>query len=1474
MSEHSHPLTVAQQEVWAGAVLDESGRKYLNGGYVHIRGRIDVAIFEQALRTVIAGSETLRVRIDATGPEPRQLVTELADWPLRRGDFSAEPDPMAAALAFIDHELTRPFDMAAAPLFDHHLLDLGAAGHLWSVRVHHVICDGASSLAMVRRVASVYTELLAGQPVSEAVFDTVAALLDADTKYRASHRYAGDREFWSGRLDGVGEAPAFTQPPVPEHAAEPIRHSGYLTAAQWRRVRAGADRFDVSWPALLAATTALLLHADTGARTVVLGLSVPAKRSWHAFGMTSNVVPLRLDIDPAGTVGDLARAAQTESRIILRHQHYRWFDMLTHGLVPDNLGWAAGPMLNILPMARELAFGPVRGTLHHISAGAPADFGIGVYDNGDGPLRIDFDTASDRWPAADLAIRHDHFLATLTAVADAADDQVLAGIRSGREADGAIGRGPVIEIGDRPVAAVFEAVAREHPDRPALWAAGGEHTYRGLNARANRLAHHWAREHDVRLGTPIGIGLPRSPELIVAFLAILKLGALCVPVHDDDPGERVEQLMRHTGTRILLRAHADIVAAERAARSCPETDPGRVIPMDLPAWLMFTSGSTGMPKGVEITHRALVERALDSIGSGPEHARLLFHSPYNWDIAAYELWMPLLTGRTVVIAPPGRLSAGDFRDVLAAGEVTAVFLTAGLLQVLAEEIPDSLGRLRVLSSAGDVVPPDAVRAVHAAGPEVQMLNHYGPVEATAFATAQVIADAGDGDEPLPIGTAVDNTIVLVLDTMLRPVPRGAVGEIYLAGAGLAQGYHRLPGLTAQRFVADVSGAPGARMYRTGDYGRWDERGALRFLGRGDRQVKINGIRVEPSEVEAALRRAPGVTAAVVTVHRGRAGKSLHAYVVADTEIDPVRFRAELALSLPGYLVPTAIVQIPELPITARGKVDRNALPAPADTAGAQPARTPRQQILAGLFAAAIGVDRVGMHDDFFRLGGNSLSAIRLVGSVTETMNTVVTLRDVFEAPTVADLERRLLDRHGDPVAARPRLGELPRPAAIPLSPAQLRLWTVNYLSEGRADYLLPAALDLHGDIDPDAVRAAVDDVVRRHEALRTVLPYTAAGPVQRIAEFAPGATDFEVVEIGPEAADAAVAAETRRGFRLMTEPPLRVRLYRLAPDRHLLLVVLHHSAGDGEAMVTLFRDIEFAYRARALGSEPEWAAPAVQLADYTVWLESVTGNEADPAGTAHRAATYWNTELADLPAEAALPTDRPRTERTDSSVGSVALALSPHTHARVLDTARRCGASTYTLLHAALVCALQRLGAGQDLLVGTALSGRDTEELDSVLGCLVHTVLIRTRTAETRTYRDLVRQIRDRLLDAHEHKEYPFDRLAERLRPAGAAANHPLPQIMTTYSRDIEPAGDDAGLGVRLRTLAQHRIEFELLLDLREMVTGAGAPGGIRGDLRYAAELWSPETMNTLATAMTEALEAMCGDIDAAVLPAEQVAAG
>ncbi|MEU8783820.1 amino acid adenylation domain-containing protein [Streptomyces sp. NPDC048637] len=1421
--------------------------------------------------------------------QPVQVVPSAIEVPWRSLDLTAttpEPERRAHAVE-LTREDRRPFAPDAPPLLRFTLLRV--AEHRWQFVFthHHLLLDGWSVPIFLSELFALYEGRALEPPIPYSGYLRWLGRRDASAargEWRAAlagiePTHVGD----SGR-DGWAEAPA--------------RYTFTLPDEMTARLSERAAEWGVTLNSVIEAAWALLLAHLTGCDDVVFGVTVaerPAELPGveQLVGLLINTVPVRVRLRPHEPLSGLAPRIQRERAGLLEHEHL--------GLAAIEEAAGTGRLFDT-----TLAFEnyPLDSAALADPASGVRVESIDVHDGTHYPLalavlpregrltfRLYARTAELAWCGGAETIR-ERLLAACAALTawdehrPMAQTQLMPAPQQSeviRFGIGAPAKPPLrfasavhspLTTPAPSIGAAYEEMVAADPARVALWCEGQEVSYGELNARANRLARHLAREGAGR-GTPVGVSLDRSPEVAVAFLALAKLGAVCVPLHKSFPAEHVRWILDHTRAPRVLD---DLMAAESEARTESAADLPTVIPVDSVACVMFTSGSSGLPKGVEVTHRNILTRAGDPAWRGEEHARVLFHSPHSWDTAVYELWMPLLTGRRVVVAPPGDLDAEDYRRVIEAGGVTAVWLTAGLFDLIADQNPAALRGVRRVSTGGDVVSPVAVRRALRAAPHLRVVNLYGPVENTTFSLGYEIPDglstAAEADDEaaaaLPIGQPIAGTRVLLLDLALRPVPPGVPGEIYLGGEGVANGYHGAPPRTADRFVAAPFGPPGSRMYRTGDLGQWDRAGRLHFLGRQDRQLKINGFRIEPGEVETVLRREPEVGTAVVTARgEGPSGKALIAYVVLTSRLDTAVLRSRLAAKLPGYLVPSAIVELDALPLSGNGKVDTAALPTPRNVTPAAP-RTPRQQVLTAMFADVLGLaGAVSVTDDFFALGGNSLSAIRLIGRIRTHLHRPLSVRDLFEAPTVLALEHRIAKTAQElagpderPAVAAP----LPRTTPIPLSPAQARLWTVNYLGGDRPDYLTTLLFEFDGVLDTSALRTALDDLVTRHEILRTILPYGEHGPEQRILPAESVPLEFRRATIGDDAdLDGAVEAELTEKFDLRTELPLRVRLFRLGVARHALLLVLHHVAFDGHSAGPLHRDLCFAYTARAAGRAPSWPAPAAQYADYTLELQQRLGDERMPDGPAARHARYWTETLAGLPEELALPTTHPRPALTptgaavDGRAASLPFTVGPETHAHLETVAREYSASTYMVLHAALAAALTEAGAGDDIPIGVPLSGRDTDPLDGLIGCLVNTVVLRTDTSGDPTHRELIGRVRDRLLAAHEHQDFPFDSLVELLNPARSPHRHPLFQTAVSYLRlesSAESPSWPEGIDVRLRPTRPTHTELDLLLQLRELRTPDNKPAGIEGELIYSAALFDKDTASGIVHSFTTALTA------------------
>jgi amino acid adenylation domain-containing protein len=823
-----------------------------------------------------------------------------------------------------------------------------------------------------------------------------------------------------------------------------------------------------------------------------------------------------------------------------------------------------------------------------------------------------------------------------------------------------------------------------------------------------------------------------------------------------------------------------------------------------------------------------------------------------FDTFGWEWLMALTTGATLVVIPRERRLGAELTRFLAEYAVSHVTLPPAVLATLE---PEAVSRSVVLVVAGEACPVPVMRR-WAAGRV--MFNSYGPSETTVDATLWRCDPAA---AEVAIGGPVLDTQVYVLDARLRPVPVGVVGELYVSGAGLARGYLNRPGLTAERFVAGPFGA-GGRMYRTGDLARWNTRGELEFRGRADDQVKIRGFRIEPGEVQAAVISHPQVVRAAVVLREDGVGESrLVAYVVTDGAVWTPVLRddvlAHLGRRLPDYMVPV-LVAVDEIPLTVNGKLDRDALPAPQpDAAG--PARRPadpREELVANAFADVLGIDQVGVDDDFFALGGHSLLAVRLASRIRTLLGVELDIRVVFDAPTAAGLAAHLADAAG----SRPPLVARARPARPPLSFSQRRLWFIGRLEGANPVYNIPIAVRLSGRTDPAALTAALRDVMQRHEVLRTMFPTVDGEPFQEVVALDRLDWALSVRDVAPADVAAEVAAVAEHAFDLATEPPIHARLLRVAAQESVLVVVLHHIASDGWSDGPLARDFSRAYAARSAGRAPDWEPLPVQYVDYALWQHELLGEETDARSLLSRQVAYWREALAGVPEVLELPFDRPRPVTPTHRGGQVPLQVPAGVHARLAAVARAQGVTVFMVLQAALAVLLFRVGGGTDVTIGSGNAGRSDEAVDDLVGNFVNTLVVRTDLTGDPTFAELLVRVRERVLAGFGHLDVPFEKLVEALNPARSLTHHPLFQVNLTLQSHAGGTPVLAGVGVTPVEVQTVAAGLDLAFSVQEERDETGAPAGLSGGVIFARDVFDDATVEALVRRWVRVLDRLLTD--------------
>ncbi len=1020
------------------------------------------------------------------------------------------------------------------------------------------------------------------------------------------------------------------------------------------------------------------------------------------------------------------------------------------------------------------------------------------------------------------------------------------------------------------VPVLFAAQVARTPEAVAVSGEGRSMTYRALEDAADRLAH-WLAGRGAGPGRCVALLFPRCARAIVAMLAVLKTGAAYLAIDPEHPAARIGFMLEDAAPVAVLTTTGLAERLDGHGVAVVDVDDLGALGVDSQAWtalpvpaaddiayLIYTSGTTGVPKGVAVSHRNVTE-FLESFEVGPAVAGVWpqCHS-YAFDVAVFEVFGALTRGGRLVVVPESVVRSPDeLHAVLVAERVSVLVQTPSAVAALAPVGLESVALVVV----GEVCPGEVVDRW---APGRVMVNAYGPTETTLCAAVSAPLRAGSGVPP--IGAPVPGAALFVLDGWLRAVPAGVVGELYVAGRGVGVGYLGRGPLTGSRFVACPFGGRGARMYRTGDVVWWGPDGQLVYVGRADEQVKIRGHRIELGEVRAALAQQPAVEQAVVVAREDQPGRTrLVGYVTGAA--DPAGIRAALAQRLPTYMVPAAVVVLEVLPLTPNGKLDTRALPVPEyrDVDRYRPAATAIEEIVSGVYAEVLGLERVGVDDSFFDLGGDSISAMRLIAAVNSALDGAVSVRAVFEAPTVAGLVSRL---GGDAVRLEPLVvGQ--RPAVVPLSFAQQRLWFVGQLAGPSPLYNMVAAVRLGGRLDAEVLGVALADVVGRHESLRTLFAAPEGIPQQLVLAVERADFGWQVIDASgwPESRLAeALDATARHSFDLETQIPLRARLFGVGEAEHVLVIVVHHIAADGWSITPLIRDLGVAYAARCAGQAPGWAPLAVQYVDYTLWQRKQLGDLGDPDSPIAAQLTYWQQALAGLPERLALPTDRPYPAVADQRGATVALDWPVELQQRVRALASEHHATSFMVVQAGVAVLLATLSASSDVAIGFPIAGRRDPALDELVGCFVNTLVLRVQVAGDPTVAELLAQVRARSLAAYEHQDVPFEVVVDRLNPTRSLAHSPLVQVVLAWQNfaglDASiPAGSALGdLHVTPLSVDTQVARMDLTFFLRERFTETGAPAGIGGGVEFRTDVFDAASIEALIARLQRVLEAMTAD--------------
>ncbi|MET7640369.1 amino acid adenylation domain-containing protein [Streptomyces sp. NPDC005438] len=1416
--------------------------------------------------------------------EPVQLIPARAQLPWVEMDLRtlSEEHRQAEVRRVTDEERVYSFDVGRPPLMRLVLLRQPEDRYRLLLTAHQMLFDGWSMPILVKELFALYAD--GGRDLE------VPAPYKSYLTYLSQQDRPAAERAWKEALDEL-PSPTLVAPQtgdraplMPEHHVLDLPADYTTGLTDW--ARAHGFTLNTLVQGAWAATLAML----TGQRDVVFGGTTSGRPPElpgveGMVGLFINNLPVRVTLDPNKTFEQVLRELQDRQTRLLPHQHLSLTqirqelgsgELFDTALVFENYPLDASEMEEPAPGLRITGFEAKDATHYPLSLMVmPGE-----------RLHLDISYAPDLYTAAqasEVCDRLVYLLHRLTTGADRPLAQTPLLLPGEHRDVMTLPQSPPPEDAFTDVVPHIRALAQAQPQAVAVVDDHERLSYEELVGRASALSRALV-DRGVGPGTLVGVLSAPGTRFVTAILGVLGAGAAWVPLDVGAPLSRTSGLVADAGIGMVLADEAHVPLAHEVLATEVVVNAGTppvftlTTDLDAPdallptvgqdddlAYVIFTSGSTGKPKGAMVHRRGMVNHLLAKVEDlGLTGGDTVVHNaPVTFDISVWQMLCALVTGGQLrVVSKQTASDPAELFGLVPAERISILEVVPSLLRATIETwdagaaVPD-LTSLRYLVVTGEALPADLCDRWLTYFPDIPLVNAYGPTECSDDVTHAVIdRDFEVGSVTAPIGTAVRNTGLYVLGDDLQPLPLGVPGELYVGGIGVGRGYLADARRTGQVFLPDpYSSVPGARMYRTGDRVVQRADGQLEFLERVDHQVKIRGHRIELGEIEARLRALPEVTDAVVTVAKDNRGEGRLVGYLAGTA-DQELARTALGEVLPDYMVPSAFVVMDALPLTPNGKVDRKALPAPqvALSSGREP-RTEREELLCSAFGEVLGLGTVSIDESFFDLGGHSLLATRLVSRVRALMGVELSVREIFEHPTPVELAERL----GDAEEARARMTVGERPEVLPLSYAQQRMWFLNRLEGAESTYNLPWTLRLHGHVDPVALEAALNDVVDRHESLRTIFPDSADG--EAFQQILPSAkVPWEAHQVTAQQVEERIQEVARRGFDLSVELPLRAALFTLSPSEHVLVTVIHHIAADGWSNAPLARDLSRAYTARLRQEQPQWRAMPAQYADYALWQRETLGDDSDPESLISRQLEFWRKTLDGIPDELQLPTDHPRPPVPTYRGGTVEFTVPATTHARATELARERGASMFMVVQAALSVLLSKLGAGEDIPVGTPVAGRTDESLNDLVGLFVNTLVVRTDLSGDPTFRELVDRVRHAGLAAFENQDLPFEKLVDAVAPSRSMARHPLFQVLLAFQNNAAAEFTMPGVQASVESASLGSARFDLSLDMAEERTGRGEASGIVGKLEYSADLFTEEGARTIAERLCHLLSVLTED--------------
>jgi fengycin family lipopeptide synthetase A len=1457
LSEHTYSLTHAQRRVWFTELLEPDTSICNLTACVKFKGNIELDTLEGALNHSISRNDAIRFQLlEGEELEPRLHLTEYKYYPLRIIDFSNVE--MIEIEQWIQDQASIPFKLFNSPLYQFYLLRIDSHEVWLFAKFHHIIMDGISLNVMGNQIIDLYQKMKKKDPLPDQPEPSYLSYIEKESQYLQSPRFAKDRLFWTQTFEHPLEYHSLAdQTSLQKQSTSASRDTIILSPDLEQTIRNFCEEHKINIISLFMASFYICISRITSKKDLAIGTyygNRGSKAEKEMLGMFVSSLPIRITVDPDTDFLSFVRTIGREQLSVMRHQRFP-YNLLVNELRNEqkDLHNLIGISMQYQPLQWHNADDFDYETALYFSGYTANELSVQIQERIDnGTIQLNFDYQNTLFSLEDIKRIQSHLLTILENALQHPHSFIreldMTNTREKQKLLYEFNKTEAVSPKAFTLHGLFERQAAFTPERLAIVFSGGSLTYAELDMYASRLAAHLAAR-GVTNESIVGVLSERSPDMLIAVLAVLKAGGAYLPLDPAYPKERLSYMLKDSGASLLLTQpgcsapnfSGETLEVDMTSLAREKAENHLFTPADggSLAYVIYTSGSTGQPKGVAVEHRQAVSFLTGMQHQFPlsEDDIVMVKTSFSFDASVWQLFWWALSGASAYLLPPGweKDSALIVKAIHQEKVTTAHFIPAMLNSFLdqaeIERLSDRTSLKRVFAGGEPLAPRTAARFASVL-PQVSLIHGYGPTEATVDAAFYVLDPDRDRDRlRIPIGKPVPGARLYVLDPHLAVQPSGVAGELYIAGAGVARGYLNRPALTEERFLEDPF-YPGERMYKTGDVARWLPDGNVEFLGRLDDQVKIRGYRVEPGEIEAALRSIEGVREAAVTVRTDSGEPELCAYVEG---LQRNEVRAQLERLLPGYMVPAYMIEMEQWPVTPSGKLDRNALPAPGGAADAETYTAPRnvtEMKLSQLWEDVLKNGPVGIHDNFFDRGGHSLKATALVSRIAKEFDVQVPLKDVFAHPTVEGLATVIREGTDSPYEA---IKPAEKQETYPVSSAQKRIYVLQQLEDGGTGYNMPAVLELEGKLNPERMDRAFKELIKRHESLRTSFEQDAGGdPVQRIHDEVPFTLQTTVLG---ERTEQEAAAAFIKPFDLSQAPLFRAQIVKVSDERHLLLVDMHHIISDGVSVNILIREFGELYNNRKL------PALRIQYKDYAVWQEGFKTGDAYKTQEA-----YWLKQLeGELPV-LDLPADHARPPVRSFAGDKVSFTLDQEVASGLHKLARENGSTLYMVLLAAYTAFLSRLSGQEDIIVGSPIAGRPHKDLEPILGMFVNTLALRTRPEGGKPFVQYLQEVRETALEAFEHQDYPFEELVDKLELTRDMSRNPVFDAMFILQNVEKQDIDLREIKVRPANFAHHISLFDITLIATEI------SGSICCEMEFSTEVFLKATIERWADHFIEFL--------------------